>query len=237
MSLKPISTATFEAEDEGTAGAAAATVATSVGVTTAASTAVATKPAGQPSVASQFASTVDVVSARKNAMPVTFDMLVPLIANNGNICRRADKKALGDEIVFELMSWQDSFVVTPGDDKAPKETLRYSDDGVVCSDGTLVQEHLADLRSLGYHKAAVKQRLVVVGSVISCSKSKELDDELVQLDLSPQSRASFLNYALGCVNKIRLGKLTEDQVLKIKATAEVVTMGGNPFTKLAFSAA
>ena len=232
MSLKPIATAVFESEDEG-----AAAVATSVGVTHPASTAVAVKPAAPPTVATQFASTVDVVSSRKNAMPVTFDMLVPLIANNGNICRRADKKALGDEIVFELMSWQDSFVVTPGDDKAPKETLRYSDDGLVCSDGTSVQEHLADLRSMGYTRATLKQRLVVVGSVISCSKSKELDDELVQLDLSPQSRASFLNYALGCVNKIRLGKLTEDQVLKIKATAEVVTMGGNPFTKLAFSAA
>lgn len=170
-------------------------------------------------------------------MPVTFDMLVPLVATNGNICKRSDKKPVGDQVSFELMSWQDSFTVSTGDDKAPKDLTRYSDDGVVCSDGTLVSEHLAYLRSLGFAKAALKQRAVVVGSIISCSRTQELDDELVQFDLSPQSRASFLNYALGCVNKIRLGKLTPEQVTKIKATAELSTMNGNTFTKLMFSAA
>ena len=228
--LKPVNTATtpatFEDQDDDAVVSAPA-----------AATAVAVAKSQVPSAAAQFSSATDVISSLKNAMPVTFDMLIPLIATNGNVCKRSDKKPVGDQVVFELMSWQDSYTLTPGDDKAPKDLIRYSDDGIVCSDGTLVADHLAYLRGLGFAKAALKQRAVVVGSVISCSRTTELDDELVQFDLSPQSRASFLNYALGCVNKIRLGKLTSEQVTKIKATAEVVSMGGNPFTKLMFSAA
>ena len=227
--LKPVNTATtpatFEDQDDAVVAAPAAT------------TAVAVAKPQVPSVTTQFSSATDVISSLKNAMPVTFDMLVQLVATNGNICKRSDKKPVGDQVSFELMSWQDSFTISTGDDQSPKDLIRYSDDGIVCSDGTLVADHLAYLRGLGFAKAALKQRAVVVGSVISCSRTTELDDELVQFDLSPQSRASFLNYALGCVNKIRLGKLTSEQVTKIKATAEVVSMGGNPFTKLMFSAA
>lgn len=228
--LKPVNTATTSAtfEDQDDAGVAAPAAAT---------TAVAVAKPQVPSVAAQFSSATDVISSLKNAMPVTFDMLIPLIATNGNVCKRSDKKPVGDQVVFELMSWQDSYVISPNDDRGPKDCVRYSDDGIVCSDGTLVADHLAYLRSLGFAKASCKQRAVVVGSIISCSRTSELDDELVQFDLSPQSRASFLNYALGCVNKLRLGKLTPEQVTKIKATAEVVSMGGNPFTKLMFSAA
>ena len=226
--LKPVNTATTSAtfEDQDDVAVAAATT-----------TAVAVAKPQVPSAAAQFSSATDVISSLKNAMPVTFDMLIPLIATNGNVCKRSDKKPVGDQVVFELMSWQDSYVVSPNDDRGPKDCVRYSDDGIVCSDGTLVADHLAYLRSLGFAKASCKQRAVVVGSIISCSRTSELDDELVQFDLSPQSRASFLNYALGCVNKLRLGKLTPEQVTKIKATAEVVSMGGNPFTKLMFSAA
>ena len=226
--LKPVNTATTSAtfEDQDDVAVAAATT-----------TAVAVAKPQVPSAAAQFSSATDVISSLKNAMPVTFDMLIPLIATNGNVCKRSDKKPVGDQVVFELMSWQDSYVVSPNDDRGPKDCVRYSDDGIVCSDGTLVADHLAYLRSLGFAKASCKQRAVVVGSIISCSRTPELDDELVQFDLSPQSRASFLNYALGCVNKLRLGKLTPEQVTKIKATAEVVSMGGNPFTKLMFSAA
>lgn len=194
--------------------------------------------APQSKTAQAFNKVPDTIGALKNAMPVTFDMLTPLVATNGNICKRADKRPLGSEVVFELLSWQDSFVVSTGDDKSPKELIKYSDDGIVCADGTPVQEHLQHLRELGYTKASLKQRAVVVGSMISCQKAGELEeDELVQFDLSPQTRASFMNYALACINKQRLGKLTAEQVTRVKAVASLATMNGNTFTKLTFSAA
>jgi hypothetical protein len=232
MALKPVNqnTATFEdMEDEGNFAPAAAPA-----TTPAPTTAVAV---ARPAAVTAFNAVVDTVSSLKDAMPVTYDMLISLIATNGNICKRDGKKPVGDEVVFELISWQDSYVVSPGDDKAPKDMIRYSDDGVVCSDGSLVQEHLSELRSLGYTKAAVKQRAVVVGSVINASKTKELDDELVQFDLSPQSRTSFKNYAASVMNKQRLGKITAAQATKVKASAVLATMNGNTFTKVEFSVA
>ena len=190
------------------------------------------------STAKSFNQVPDTIGALKNAMPVTFDMLVSLVATNGNICKREDKRSIGTEVIFELLSWQDSFVVSTGDDRSPKDLIKYSDDGVTCSDGTVVQEHLHHLRELGYNGAALKKRAVVVGSILSCQKPGEIEeDELVQFDLSPQTRAAFMNYALSCINKQRLGKLTAEQVTKVKAAASLVTMNGNTFTKLTFSAA
>jgi hypothetical protein len=230
MALKPVTqnAASFEDMDDSAFDAVSAPVAAAT------TTAVAVAP---PAAVTSFNAVADTVSGLKNAMPVTYDMLISLIATNGNVCKRDGKRPIGDEVVFELISWQDSFVVAPGDDKAPKELIRYSDDGVICSDGTSVQEHLSDLRSLGYAKAAVKQRAVVVGSVISASKTKELDDELVQFDLSPQSRTSFKNYAASVMNKQRLGKITAAQATKVKASAVLATMNGNTFTKIEFSVA
>lgn len=188
-------------------------------------------------IQASFAAATDTIGNLKNAMRVTYDMLIPLVATNGNLVKRADKKAVGDEVIFDLLSWQDSWTITPGSDQAPKDMVKYSDDGVLCSDGTPVAEHLQQLRNLGYSKAKANQRLVVVGSVVSCSKTKDLDDELVQIDLAPQSRTAFMNYAISAMNKQRLGKATPEQVTKMKATAELATMGSNTFTRVAFSAA
>lgn len=196
----------------------------------------ATVPAVRPSSAvSAFHAVVDTVGALKNAMPVTFDMLISLVATNGNICRRENKKSVGDTLTFELLSWQDSFVIAPGDDKAPKETVKYSNDGITCSDGTPVQEHLRALREMMYTKAKVTQRAILVGSVIKASKDDTLADELVQIDLSPQSRTAFNNYAVTAMNKQRLGKVSAEQVTQMRATAVLATMNGNTFTKLEFS--
>lgn len=227
MALTPKTNVSFETEEFDAAPTAERSTSTEVAVAS---------PASQ-SVRAQFAAVTDTIGSLKDAMPVTYDMLVPLIVANGNVCRRSDKKSMGDEIVFELLSWQDSFVVSHKEEKGPKDLIKYSDDGVVCSDGTLVQEHLQELRNLGYAKAAVVQRLVVVGSVISASKSKELDDELVQFDLSPQSRTSFKNYAISAMNKQRLGRMTAEQVTKIKGTVVIATSGNNSFSKLEFTAA
>jgi len=240
--LKPINTAAqFEAEDG--AEATSTTQAAEAQVTPAAATQVAVVAPKQvvavAPTAKSFNQVPDTIGSLKNAMPVTFDMLISLIASNGNICKREDKRPLGSEVTFELLSWQDSFVVSTGDDKSPKDLIKYSDDGITCSDGTSAQEHLRHLRDeLGYSKASIKQRAVVVGSLISCQKPGEIEeDELVQFDLSPQTRAAFMNYALGCINKQRLGKLTAEQVTRVKATASLATMNSNTFTKLTFAAA
>ena len=182
-----------------------------------------------------FANVRDVIGEMKDQITVSYNTLEAIIASNGNFLRRENKQVLGDTVCFELLSFQDSYVVQSGDDRADKTTVRYSNDGVVCSDGTLVTEHLSDLRAMGYSKAGIKQRMVVVGSVISTSKPSDLVDEMVQFDLSPKSRDMFVRYKVKAANAIRVGKATEAQVIKVQATTQLATAGSNTYTLISFS--
>lgn len=173
----------------------------------------------------------------KNALRVEYNTLESVIANQGNFMSRETKKSLGDEIVFELLSFQDSYVVSPGDDKAPADVLRYSDDGLTCSDGTSVAEHLHWLKTNNYPKAALKQRTVVVGAIEKTSKASDFVGTLVQLDLSPASRVHWNRYMANAAFMVRSGRYTAAQLVKVKANAETAVNGTNTFTLAKFSVA
>lgn len=221
-------TATPFEDDETVAAPATASV-----EAPAAQVAVASKPAGTLAIAAM----PNALEPLRNALRVEYNTLESIIANQGNFMSRETKKSLGDEITFELLSFQDSFVVSPGDDKAPQDVVRYSDDGLTCSDGTSVQEHLHWLKTNGYPKAAVKSRVVVVGAVLTTSKASDLVGTLVQLDLSPVSRTHWMRYMANSAFMVRAGKYTAEQLTKVKAVAETAVNGTNTFTFSRFSVA
>lgn len=229
-------TPAFETETETAATASIATPTATAAVVSPAAKTTAVAVAPTRAVAS-FSKINNPIAGVKDAVKVSYDSLTSLVASNGNFLERENKKSVGDEIVFELLSWQDSYVVQAGDDKAPSKTVKYSDDGVVCSDGTLVKDHLEELRSMGYEKASMKERAVVVGSVISCAKGPQLVDDLVQFDLSPKSKGKFSRYQLMAMNALRLGKATEEQVMKVRAHTELATAGNNTYTVVTFDIA
>lgn len=211
----------------------AAPAATSAAPAASAQVAVTQKPAGTLAIAAM----PNALEPLRNALRVEYNTLESIIANQGNFMSRETKKSLGDEITFELLSFQDSFVVSPGDDKAPQDVVRYSDDGLTCSDGTSVQEHLHWLKTNGYPKAAVKPRVVVVGAVLTTSKASDLVGTLVQLDLSPASRVHWMRYMANSAFMVRAGKHTAEQLTKVKATAETAVNGTNTYTLAKFSVA
>lgn len=171
----------------------------------------------------------------KNALKVDYNTLEQVIPNQGNWCCRESKSILGDTITFEVISHQDSWVVSPEDDKAPYEVVRYSDDGQMCSDGTAVQEHLVWLRTNGYPKAKMKQRVVVVAALLSTSKAKDMEGTLVQLDLSPSNRVQWSRYVVNSAFGVKLGKYTPEQTKLVKAECEIATNGSNTYTLAKFS--
>jgi hypothetical protein len=172
----------------------------------------------------------------KGAIKVDFNTFPQLITTNGNFVERESKAVLGDTIKFELLSFQDAWVVDPGDDKADKNLVRYSDDGVTCSDGTPTKEHLDFLRAGGFPLSSIKKRSVVVGEIISTSgKIRKFDGELVQFDLSPQSRVQWDRYLANSVNALRKGRKTEDELKLIEAVAELAVKGDNTYTKATFA--
>jgi hypothetical protein len=174
----------------------------------------------------------------KNALTVEFNTLSALILSNGNLLMREGKKSVGDSIQLELMSYQDSYVVAPNDDKAPVSVVRFSNDGIVCSDGvTSVKEHLQWLHTNGYPKASLKSRVIIVGAVEKCPKNAELIGTLVQIDLSPASRAQWLRYEANALYKFQKGLATKEGLRHIKVQAEIATAGSNTYTLASFSMA
>lgn len=207
-------------------------------VGTAAPVAAPSLPAVRQSAAvAAFAGAQNVFASIKNSFTVEYNTLPSIKATNGNLVERETNAKLGDSMVLEIMSWQDSYVVSPGDDKAPKEIVKYSDDGIICKDGTPVNQHLADLRAMGYTKAKVNQRVVIVGSVVSTAKLDHLNDQLVQIDCSPMSRSEFTRYQAQAMNLARLGRADPAKLTTVRCTATLARSGDNDFTKICFAAA
>ena len=175
--------------------------------------------------------------AFRDALRVDYNTLDQIIASNGNFVERENKTVLGDTVTFDLLSFQDSFVVSPEDDKAPKETVRYSDDGLVCSDGTDVKEHLDWLRASGYPKARLKQRVVVVGAITSAMKTEKFNGQLVQFDLSPASRTMWQRFVANVTYGLTTGRITQEQASKVKAEAQLKSRGSETYTVAAFNVA
>ena len=188
-------------------------------------------------VKSKFDGVTDAVGALKNAIPVRFDDGLSVKVEQTGFYTRMGNKPLGREIKMELLSWQDNYVITPGSDSAPKDMVRYSDDGKTCSDGTPVAEHLEYLRSLGMTKAAVKERTVIVASLEAAPEAPDLVDRVIQIDLSPKSRAAFSDYRLVAMNKQRKGRITADQAVMVSAKVVRATNGTNAYGVVEFSVA
>lgn len=247
MGLLNPSTPKFETEDD----AAAAKVDVK---TEAAPAEKLTAPADKPVAAAQPASTavapktstavapaqkfnMDALGSYKDALRVDYNTLAQMTAQQGNIMDRESGTVLGDTVVFTLLSYQDSYVVRPGDDNAPDDLVRYSDDGVTCSDGTDVKEHIEALKAAGFPKAARKERVVVVGAVQSAAKTDKFNDTLVQFDLSPASRVQWKRYLANAAYQIGVGKATPESVTRVKASTQLTKADSNTFTLVTFAVA
>lgn len=198
-----------------------------------ASTAVATQRSTGVAVAASGPD-ADFVGSVKNAMVVEYNTLAQIKATNGNFVERETNTILGDTITFELISWQDSYTVSANDDKAPKESVRFSDDGVYLKDGTPVDEYIAELKADGWARAGKKQRAVVVGGIQQAAKSANFNGMPVQFDLSPESRNLWVRYQALSAYGQRAGKLTAEKVKNVKATTRLVTKGSNTYTVVDF---
>jgi len=238
-------TPAFEAENDASTStnpdtSAAPAAATDTKKETTASAPAATPPAVRPSGALSTAGAKGNMNAlveMKDALKVDYNTLAQVTTTNGNFVEREGKIVMGDTVVFELLSFQDSFVVSPEDDKAPKELVKYSDDGITTKDGIPVQEALDELFKTGWVKARLRRRTVLVGAIESAAKTDKFNNELMQFDLSPASRTQWERYMANAAYQLKVGRLTEDRAKRVKATAELAQNGSNTYTLAKFVAA
>lgn len=228
-------TSAFESDDSNMIAATASAAAAAVSAAPPA--AAANVPAVQATGAVALRAAKGAFEAFRDALRVDYNTLDQIVASNGNFVERENRTVLGDVVAFDLLSFQDSYVVSPEDDEAPKETVRYSDDGLVCSDGTDVKDHLDWLRANGYPKARLKQRVVVVGAITSAAKTEKFNGQLVQFDLSPASRTMWQRFVANVTYGLTTGRITQEQVSKVKAEAQLKSRGSDTYTVAAFTLA
>lgn len=153
--------------------------------------AVATKPLKATAAFSEY----------ENALPdVDFGTFPRVTADLGGF--EMDKEVIGETIKLELMSWNHRYVVTPGsDNKEANQLVKYSNDGQTLSDGSgvSVQDYLATLKEVhGYDGASVKGYMDLTGLLVEANGKAipEDDQEVVQVQLSPQSLKQFNGYRI-----------------------------------------
>lgn len=175
----------------------------------------------------------------KDAFSVQYDTFERLKSGSGNIVD-ANNNDLGREIAITLVSWQETWDISPGSN-APeaKKVVRYSDDGVyIKGTGQNINEYLAELRQgkidgVAYPNASIKSKIVLVGVLEGSEKPSNLWGKTVQVSLSEQSAKTFNRHRFDASIQVTMGK--RESVAgaeKIHIKAESRSSNGNNYTLL-----
>lgn len=204
-----------------------AKTATEAGATVAAtSTAVAEAPAKTSALAvkSNGAAAVmrnNVFSDTKDAFTIDYDSVPRLKAEQGEIVTADDDVSLGQTVDLQVMSYQESWVASPGDNKADIELLKFADNSTTAEDGTNLDEHVESLKAMGYTEAHKQHRLIVVGELVKVGGEYdgELMEQLVQINLPESGRRSFKSHSLQATFRVAKGKCTAEEAHCMRFTA------------------
>lgn len=165
----------------------------------------------------------------KDALRVDWDTLKRIKFNTGQLVT-ADGAKLGDWIEFELLSYQDNWLISPGGDTdEARDLARYSDDGVhVKGTGELCKDYIEKLKTLNYPDARMSQRTVLVASLLDCDKDATVGEgELFQIDAPPTTRQRFETYKNQAAFDMAKGRATLEQCQKIRASIVSLTQKGS----------
>jgi len=170
----------------------------------------------------------------KGALPtLKFGTLPRIKASQGALWEGSN--SLGSSISVELISFNDSFAISPCEDKAPKNLCKFSSDGVNLNNGTgTVDSWIAHLREMGYSNASSKRYLDMVCILEDAEKDNENIGSMVTLSLSPQSVNQFERYCLNATVAKSRGE-DDNAYRKMKITARTKTFDTNMFTLMTFS--
>jgi hypothetical protein len=177
----------------------------------------------------------------KNALKVNYDELVQIKVTNGNVINRKTKKPMGPTCVLDLISIQDQWVMSPAaktDDKEAGAYLKFSDDGVhVKGTGELLTDWQKKAVEVGYTKASIVKRMILVGAVVDGGKCPEMMGELVQIDLAPRSMGNFNTYQINTAYKVGKGLFpASENPLAVRIKAVPQSGNGNDWTDAEFIA-
>lgn len=168
----------------------------------------------------------------KDAFKVDWNTLNRIQATNGNFVDvEANKSVIGTEILFELMSFQQNWQISPGtDDDDDIKHVRYSDDGKFTTEGEDINEYLQALKAADYGDAKCTERLILAGTIVGGTH----DGKLVQLNLPPTSKSAFDRFKMQASIDISKGKRSPADLATLKLKAVPQSKGKNTWTVVHF---
>ncbi len=179
----------------------------------------------------------DPLAGLKNSFHVEYNTLRGMKITNGNVVDIDTSKALGDTVGLELLSYQDSWVISPGvDGKEAGEFVRYSDDGITTSKGDDCKAYLAELINVhGFGEAAMTKRTVICGALFDAGKGTEFQGKMIQISLPPTSKSTFDRYCFENAYNVGKGLAEVEGSDKLRLTCSLTTKGKNTWTVVDFS--
>lgn len=223
-------------EDTATAAVAGKAATEVVDPAPAAKTSALAVPQGGRALTSAAVVKGNVLSGLKDAFHVTFDAVPRVKAEQGEMVAADDEVSLGRWVEVEVMSYQDQWVASPGDNKAPVELVKFSDNAHTTEDGTDLDEHVRNLVAQGYKNAKKQQRLVVVGELVAVASdddaAKAKVGGLVQINLPDSGRRSFNGHTLQASFQVAKGRKTQEEAAGMRFTAtKEKSKSGDSYTK------
>ena len=154
----------------------------------------------------------------KNGIDVTYNTFPRLRVDSGHIAT-AEGKDAGEYVELQVISYGPTWTVTPGtDDESSKKLVRFSDDGKTIKaagdddewGGKTTDEYKAHLQSLGHEKASLKEYTVLYGIALDAQEAGFSHmNEMVSLQLAPQSKEKFNSYIMNRGIAARMGRIVE----------------------------
>lgn len=154
----------------------------------------------------------------KNGIEVTYKTFPRLRVDSGHIAT-AEGKDAGEYVEIQVISYGPTWNVSPGgDDETTKKLVRFSDDGKTIKaagdddewGGKTVDEYKAHLLSLGYEGVSLKEYTVVYGIALDAQEADFAHmNEVVALQLAPQSKDKFNSYIMNRGIAGRMGRIVE----------------------------
>lgn len=125
-----------------------------------------------------------------------------------------DAHVYGKEIILQVLSFHDTYMVSPGGAMSTKTTplVKYSLDGVNLDDGTMsVEEYIKQLREDGHPEAKRREYVIVTGVVLS----EVNQSNIVTVQFPPMSIPKFNGYRMTQGLLVAQGKREETDIIKL----------------------
>ena len=240
-----------EARTEAAASAPAAAQLPAVQASTAVST------VSRDEIARQAKAFQAELNEMKGAADFTFGNYEVYKGSNGEISKTGsgDGVSLGRWAKVRLLAWDDHHEISPGSqDKNSKDFVAYSKEGHVVDHvigeelkswvGKSVEEYVNYLRTTeGFDKASSKRFVDMSAALLGTDSGDGPVGTVIQITLSPSSIPSFTKYQQSLKDQARCaamglpGFTVPEDPMTFFVVREVVSAGGNKWTKLAMHAA